>query len=140
MPILLLALIFGVLLIWWLEKLSDVDQKLLRDVVKVTLFTLLTVMGIFLILTERLGILLVLMMAGLFYIYARRDRAPLGLPKPMTEDEALLILDLEAGSSSDEVQRAFRQKIAENHPDHGGTPEQARLLTEARDLLLKKGD
>ncbi|MEI6557607.1 MAG: hypothetical protein WCO00_04310 [Rhodospirillaceae bacterium] len=56
---------------------------------------------------------------------------------PMTRDEALSVLGLEAGAGSEAVREAHRRLMARVHPDHGGSTWLAAKLNQARDLLLK---
>ena len=56
---------------------------------------------------------------------------------PLTRDEALSILGLEAGASPEAVREAHRRLMARVHPDHGGSTWLAAKLNQARDLLLK---
>jgi hypothetical protein len=64
-----------------------------------------------------------------------------GTPAPATprpaEAEARALLGVGLAATSDEIRAAYRQKIAEAHPDRGGSHEQAARLTAARDTLLK---
>ena len=64
----------------------------------------------------------------------------------MKKSEALKILGLTEGASDDEVKRAHRKLIVENHPDKFGQDPKARaqaeektkLINEARDVLLNR--
>ncbi len=63
----------------------------------------------------------------------------------MKKSEALNILGLEDGASDDDVKRAHREKIRQNHPDRFTDPdqkkkaeEQTKLINEARDVLLSR--
>lgn len=64
----------------------------------------------------------------------------------MKKSEALKILGLEDGASDDDVKKAHRKLVIENHPDKFGTDEAARakaeektkLINEARDTLLSR--
>ena len=56
---------------------------------------------------------------------------------PMSREEALAILGLDAGASSEAVREAHRRLMARLHPDHGGSTWLAAKLNLARDLLLK---
>ena len=59
-------------------------------------------------------------------------------PSSPQETQARAVLGVGPGAGEAEIRRAFRQKIAQCHPDRGGDPAEAQRLTAARDLLLKK--
>ncbi|SFG08327.1 MULTISPECIES: hypothetical protein [Neptunomonas] len=56
----------------------------------------------------------------------------------MTRQDALKILGLEEGCTSEEVIRAHRKLMQKLHPDHGGNSFLAAQINEARALLLKE--
>lgn len=70
----------------------------------------------------------------------------LGIVNGMKKSEALNILGLSDGASDDEVKKAHRKLVIENHPDKFGSDETARaqaeektkLINEARDVLLSR--
>jgi len=53
----------------------------------------------------------------------------------MSPDEAYRRLGLEAGADESEVQRAYREKVKEVHPDRGGDEETFRKVNEAYEML-----
>jgi hypothetical protein len=53
---------------------------------------------------------------------------------------AARLLDVPTNAPSDVIWQAWRQKMASAHPDAGGSNEQARALTAARDLLVAAAD
>ena len=57
------------------------------------------------------------------------DVEPTVEPNPVTN--AFAALDLAPQASSSEVKSAYRTKIKEAHPDHGGTPEEFQRLQDA---------
>ena len=65
------------------------------------------------------------------------------MPGPMTEDTALAVLRLHSGLSLDRtsgpirIRAAYRAAAAATHPDAGGDSADFRMVTEARDLLLR---
>ena len=56
--------------------------------------------------------------------------------KTMGRAEALEILRLQEGATTDEIEAAYKALIVKNHPDQGGTDWLAARLNEARDILL----
>ncbi|MSP05448.1 MAG: hypothetical protein EXR05_09500 [Acetobacteraceae bacterium] len=57
-------------------------------------------------------------------------------PGTMSSGEALQILGLKSGSSTEEIKAAHRRLMAAAHPDHGGSDWIAARLNQARDVLL----
>lgn len=55
----------------------------------------------------------------------------------VTLDEARLLLGVDAAATPDDIRAAHRRIIARVHPDAGGSPELAKKINAARDLLLK---
>lgn len=54
----------------------------------------------------------------------------------MSREEALKILGLQTGATTDEIRAAHRRLILQNHPDRGGSDYLAARINEARDVLL----
>ncbi|MFA5023481.1 MAG: J domain-containing protein [Patescibacteria group bacterium] len=54
----------------------------------------------------------------------------------MTSEEARKILDIPFGASDEEVNKSFRTKALQMHPDVGGSTGQMQQLNIARDILL----
>jgi curved DNA-binding protein CbpA len=46
------------------------------------------------------------------------------------------ILGVDRDASIDDIKRAYRQNAMKMHPDHGGSEEDMKRLTEARDILV----
>lgn len=46
-------------------------------------------------------------------------------------DEAFAVLGLHSGASESEIRRAYREKVKEAHPDHGGDEDEFRRVREA---------
>ncbi|QNE32679.1 J domain-containing protein [Sphingomonas sp. NBWT7] len=49
------------------------------------------------------------------------------------------LLGLDASADERGIRDAHRRLMSEAHPDRGGSPERARALNAARDLLLRRG-
>ncbi len=64
------------------------------------------------------------------------DRASAPTSMMMSEDEALQILGLAKGASTDEIKSAYRRLMAQVHPDKGGTDYLAAKINAAKDFLL----
>ena len=54
----------------------------------------------------------------------------------LTITQAAHILNVADNASQEEVRAAFRREIGSSHPDCGGDDELARLVVEARDVLV----
>jgi len=67
---------------------------------------------------------------ALWWVWPRKAKAPSAL------DQARTRLGLKAHASATEIEAAFRERVRTAHPDVGGSAQETRLLTEARDLLL----
>jgi hypothetical protein len=56
----------------------------------------------------------------------------------MTEKEALEVLGLQPGATTDDIQAAYKKLMQKVHPDSQGTDWIAAKLNQARDILLPK--
>jgi len=57
-------------------------------------------------------------------------------PAPgMSLERARGILDVDSGATSDTVRAAYRQKVKETHPDHGGSTDAFKRVNEAYETL-----
>ena len=54
----------------------------------------------------------------------------------MSHDEALAVLGLKAGATSEEIKNAHRRLMKDFHPDHGGSDYLAAKINQAKDILL----
>ncbi len=57
----------------------------------------------------------------------------------MSYAEALKVLDVPLGASPEEINKAYKRKAIENHPDRGGDPEKMVEINVAKDILDGKG-
>jgi len=67
-----------------------------------------------------------------------RPRASASAPPDPADAEARTILGVGPDATSSEIRAAFRTKMAQCHPDRGGSHAEAARLTAARDRLLRK--
>jgi DnaJ-domain-containing protein 1 len=67
---------------------------------------------------------------------AGEGSGPAGSPG-MSSAEAYRRLGLDRGADESEVQRAYRQKVKEVHPDRGGDEEEFKAVTEAYERLTR---
>jgi hypothetical protein len=68
-------------------------------------------------------------------LLARKPGATL---QPPADAEARSILGVGLAATPDEIRQAYRRKMADAHPDLGGSHDAAARLTAARDTLLKR--
>ena len=68
---------------------------------------------------------------------ARAQTAKTFAPDP-ADDEARAILGVGENATASEIRAAYRSKMAQAHPDRGGSHNEAARLTAARDRLLKR--
>lgn len=67
----------------------------------------------------------------------RQERtAPPPRSGQMSRAEALAILGLAEGATTEEIRTAWKRLMQKLHPDTGGSPRFAQMLNEARDVLL----
>ncbi|MCW5772519.1 MAG: hypothetical protein KIT16_12835 [Rhodospirillaceae bacterium] len=70
------------------------------------------------------------------YAHAGAQAEPSRPGGPMSKGEALHILGLRPGATSDDIRLAHRRKLQEHHPDRGGDQDTAARINQARDVLL----
>ncbi|RZO89942.1 MAG: hypothetical protein EVA57_01345 [alpha proteobacterium HIMB59] len=56
----------------------------------------------------------------------------------MSEEEALSILGLQKGASSDEIKKSYYDLMKKFHPDKDGNNYLSNLISEAKNKLLNK--
>ena len=61
-------------------------------------------------------------------------------PDQESIDGAYAVLGLPAGASDTEVRRAYREKVKEVHPDHGGTHDEFQQVQEAYAAATNRGE
>jgi hypothetical protein len=66
--------------------------------------------------------------------------APKAAPAPQSpaDAQARALLGVGLAATPDEIRAAYRRKMADAHPDRGGSHDAAARLTAARDALLKR--
>jgi hypothetical protein len=126
-----LALLLAAALAWWLHSRGELLPNLMRyagtAIAGVIAIRLLTsgkpLMGI------------IAGVVGLIWWQVQARKIP-----PDAETAALTVLGLEPGAGVGDIQAAWRARMAQAHPDAGGSDEAARSVTAARDLLLDLAD
>ena len=61
-------------------------------------------------------------------------------PRNFELDRARSLLGVDDKASRTEINNAWRDRLAEHHPDRGGDEDMARLINRARDILLDELD
>jgi len=88
------------------------------------------------------GVLLTLAAGAAWELWPRFTAARARTAKNSTPDpadaEARAILGLGEDATASEIRAAYRMRMAQAHPDRGGSHSEAARLTAARDRLLKK--
>ena len=127
-----LALILAAALAWWLHQRGE----LVPNLVRLGGTGAAALIAIRMLETGRPLVALIIAAAGYFWWKTQA-------PKPVFGDEAAAraLLGVAPGADADAIQAAWRSRIAQAHPDAGGSDAAARAVTAARDLLLarKKG-
>lgn len=68
----------------------------------------------------------------------KNETSPFAEKAKMGEEEARLVLDVEAHASDEEIEQAYRKLMKRVHPDQGGNDYVAAKVNEARNILLGK--
>ena len=72
-------------------------------------------------------------------LLAKRSRpAPRTFAAIVDEAEARAVLGVDAGADEQAIRAAHRRLVGQVHPDRGGSPDLARRVNAARDLLLRE--
>ena len=121
-----IALILAVAVAWWLHQRGE----LLPNLVRLGGTGAAALIAIRMLETGKPLVALVIAGAGYFWWRTQAPKATKG------EAAALALLGLAPGAKADAIQAAWRARIAQAHPDAGGSDEAARAVTAARDLLL----
>lgn len=124
-PLLLAAIIL------WLWKSGRLRRADTGDLAAITA----VVLG-FIWLSRGNGYFAVAAFAGVALWAAFRSQQLRRARMPLDEARALLGLNEQAGKV--EINEAHRRLIAKVHPDRGGSPELARRVNAARDILLRE--
>jgi DnaJ domain len=67
----------------------------------------------------------------------QHQREPTRSRVKMSRDEALRVLGLGAGATTEDVKAAHRRLLKDYHPDKGGSDYLASKINEAKDVLMK---
>lgn len=62
----------------------------------------------------------------------------LGFPSVMQKEEARSILGVLFSSSTEEINKNYRDLLLRNHPDRGGSRYLTQKINEAKEMLMKK--
>jgi hypothetical protein len=126
-----LALLLAAALAWWLHSRGELLPNLLRYAGT----AIAGVIAIRLLTSGKPSMGIIAGVVGLVWwqVQARKNL-------PDAETAALTVLGLEPGAGVGDIQAAWRARMAQAHPDAGGSDEAARSVTAARDLLLDLAD
>ena len=129
-----LALVLVAALAWWLHQRGE----LLPNLKRFGGAALAGVIALRLLTSGKplMGIVAAVVAIIWWQVQVRRQASVL----PEAETAALAVLGLAPGAGIGDIQAAFRARMAEAHPDAGGSDEAARSVTAARDLLLDLAD
>jgi hypothetical protein len=129
-----LALVLVAALAWWLHQRGE----LMPNVKRFGGAAIAGVIAVRLLTSGKplMGIVAAVIAIIWWQVQTRRPKDVL----PEAEMAALAVLGLAPGAGIGDIQAAFRARMAEAHPDAGGSDEAARSVTAARDLLLDLAD
>ncbi len=125
-----IALILAAVLAWWLHKRGE----LLPNLARLGGTGAAALIALRMLETGKPLLALAAAVAGYFW-WKTQGAKP---ANPDDETQALALLGLARGADADAIQTAWRGRMAQAHPDAGGSDAAARAVTEARDLLLAR--
>ncbi|SRR5579862_3407567 len=150
MPLIILGLIALIVVAAVFRFTAGRDPGFVMRIARYAGIAVLAALTIFFALTERW--VPAVFLAGIGWSLYTRGRAvpegwfprdePAAAPPPrnvrpqMPADEALKVLGLNSGASSEEVRAAHKRLMMQNHPDRGGSDYLASKINEAKDVLL----
>lgn len=70
-------------------------------------------------------------------IPAKTEAEQIRKPRSFELDRARSLLGIRDDASRDDINNAWRERLAEHHPDKGGDEQLAQMINRARDLLLE---
>ena len=123
-----IALLFAAALAWWLHRRGELLPNLAR-------YAGTGAAGLIAIRLLTAGKpLMAIVAAGVAYAWWLARKPALTTP----ETSARSLLGLAEDADADAIQAAWRARMAQAHPDAGGSDDAARAVTAARDLLLAR--
>ena len=141
--ILVIGLLIGGFALYRLFLNANVQQ--IKDLFLVAVITAICIALFYLAVTGRLPAALALIVAlypptVALWKMKKENKTGENNPtsEPMTCAEALDILGLKEGASTEDIQAAYKKLMQKIHPDNEGSDWMAAKLNNARDLLLDK--
>jgi DnaJ-domain-containing protein 1 len=139
--ILLLLGALAVAVLLFLRLFAGADPKILARSLRYSAAVTLAVLAILFAATERFPIAAVagtiawVLFSG-WRFKPRKTGTANRTGGAMSRSEALEVLGLREGATSNDIRAAHRRLIVQNHPDHGGSDYLASKINEAKDVLL----
>jgi hypothetical protein len=129
--LLIVALAFGLL---FMGRLAGARRALLAEHWPAFL---LASAAIFVLARGNAWLALALLVAGGLAFVLRAPKRPQRAAEDPADREAMRVLGVDASAGAEEIRAAYRAKMAQAHPDRGGSHSEAARLTAARDRLLR---
>lgn len=126
MPVFFLAIAGLLGWAWWTKKISS---QQLPSLALMIVGGFLAARGQFLFGLGAIGV-------GAAWFAGSKRRLSNETSKQFTIDRARFLLGVSAHDDAEKIRMRHRALMSANHPDKGGSDEQAQQLNEARDLLL----